>query len=79
VLLTRRNPQKSKFQHSDKMRKNEFPENDEIVLGFSCYTREKAPRRLSVFLKQVRWEGKEIFVFHFCPLFLILPNFKELL
>jgi hypothetical protein len=43
------------------MRKNEFPKNDEIALGISCYIREKAPRRLSAFLNHVRWEGKEIF------------------
>jgi hypothetical protein len=43
------------------MRKNEFPKNDEIALGISCYIREKASRRLSAFLNYVQWEGKEIF------------------
>jgi hypothetical protein len=45
------------------MRKNEFPNNIDIVLGISCYVREKAPRRLSAFINQVRWEGKEMFSF----------------
>jgi hypothetical protein len=53
------------------MRKNEFPKNDAIVLGFSCYTREKGPRRLSGFFNQVWWEGKEIFSF---PLLTTLLN-----
>ena len=52
------------------MRKNEFPKNDAIVLGFSCYTREKAPRRLSGFFIHVWWEGKEIFSFPLLTTFL---------
>jgi hypothetical protein len=45
------------------MRKNEFPKIIDIVLGISCYIREKAPRRLSAFINQVRWAGKDIFSF----------------
>jgi hypothetical protein len=36
------------------MMKNEFLKNDEIMLGFSWYTREKAPRRLSAFKNHLK-------------------------
>jgi hypothetical protein len=53
-----------------------FQKNDDIVLGFSCYTREKVPRRLSAFLNQVRWEGKEIFSFPVLTTFLDSAQFQ---
>jgi hypothetical protein len=58
------------------MRKNEFPKNDKIELGFSCYNREKAPRCLPAFLNQVRWGGKEIFSFPHLTTFLDSGQFQ---
>jgi len=58
------------------MRKNEFPKNDDIVLGFSSYTRVKTPRQLSGFLNQVWWEGKEKFILPLLTTFLNSAQFQ---
>jgi hypothetical protein len=48
---------------SKKIMKKEFSKNDEIVLGFSCYTHKKASRRLSAFRHSRRWKVNELFRF----------------
>jgi hypothetical protein len=77
-MSTSRNSQKSKLQHmhSEKIRKNEFSKNDEIVFGISCYTRETASRRLSAFKNQVQWKGNELFSFPFLTTFLDSARFQ---
>jgi hypothetical protein len=53
-----------------------FQKNDDIVLGFSSYTRVKDPRQLSGVFNQVWWEGKEIISFPLLTTFLNSAQFQ---